>query len=271
MQRHLVTLSAVACCAVTPAFADEGDAPPKAHLTCTSGAPLRSAKAARLGDAVTCALAVDSLGGYKAGDLRADFVLDVDRGSTLGRSPRDSVGSLAPGADGALGRESGPFVVDQDYKRCEPFTITASLNDLSRSRAEDMQVWHQALRVKASCPPPRKVPATLTCSTEGGDGTYRWPGNGVKVKPRLENPVTCVIRATTTEPGVAYQVGLGVAGKPVTAQPFDVDAAGGHTATRQFGSDDYETCVSFGVVGEIRADGKSLWRGKLAITQDCPD
>ena len=52
---------------------------------------------------------------------------------------------------------------------------------------------------------------------------------------------------------------------------FEHDEAGRGFFSATFEEDVYQACSNFSVTGEVRANGVSLWSGKLAVKQDCPD
>ncbi|MBL0220673.1 MAG: hypothetical protein IPQ07_43250 [Myxococcales bacterium] len=244
----------------------------KAHVECMSGLPIKSGKAAKLTEELWCTIRVDSLGKYKAAELKGHLLPHITQSSTLSTQPEARFGPLADTQDGVEFRLDKPFAVNVDYKTCEPFTIGASLDDESLS-AEDMTVWSETFKVAATCPKPKKIAGTLRCHYSAQDGTLlKWPGNGAKLKPRMETTFYCSIVAPKSETGVKYEVSLGIAGKGTPKKgDFEHDEAGAPFFDAQFEEDVYQACSNFTVTGEVRAAGTSLWSGKLPIKQDCPD
>jgi hypothetical protein len=71
---------------------------------------------------------------------------------------------------------------------------------------------------------------------------------------------------------VLYEVSIAIAGKGAPAKGgFEHDEAGDPFFDAKFEGDVYESCSNFTVTAEVRASGATLWSGKLAIKQDCPD
>lgn len=244
----------------------------KAHVECMSGMPIKSGKAAKLTDELWCTIRVDSLGKYKPAELKGNLMPHITEKSTLTKMPLARFGPLADTQDGVEFRLDTAFVVNVDYKTCEPFTISATLSDETLD-AENMTVWSQTFKVAANCPKPKKVTGLLRCHYTAQDGTImKWPGNGAKLKPRMESTFSCSIVAPKSEAGVVYEVSLGIAGKGTPKKGgFEHDEAGAPFFDAQFEEDVYQACSNFTVVGEVRAAGTSLWSGKLPIKQDCPD
>lgn len=247
--------------------------PVKAHVVCLGNdVAVTSGKAVRLGDTLWCSIAVDSLGDFKAAAIHGGLAVIPGPKSTLKQQPGGVEGPVHDTADGVEYTTEKPFAVDVDYKKCEPFAINASLDDFEHP-GSDMMVWSTVFKVAASCPAPKQVAGKLACNATGQDGTiFRWPGNGAKVKPRLETTLSCTISAGKPEAGVTYAVSLQVAkrGTPVTGG-FDHDEAGNGFFSGSFDQEVYEACSNFTVLGEVRGNGAALWSGKLAIKQDCPD
>lgn len=121
--------------------------------------------------------------------------------------------------------------------------------------------------------PMKKINAKLGCSFDSPDGTsFRYPGNGMKVRPRLEGAINCWIAIPKVPAGVTLHGSLKANGKvqesdaiPRPDDSYSVDAA----FTSENG--DFEVCSPFTVAGELTRAGKSVWKGKLKIDQSCPD
>jgi hypothetical protein len=118
-----------------------------------------------------------------------------------------------------------------------------------------------------------KINAKLECSYESQDGVqFRYPGNGTKVKPRIENAINCWISVKKIPAGVTLRGKLKASGKmqevEVIPRPDDT-----YSADASFSPDngDFETCSAFGVTGQLVNQGKTVWNGKLKIDQSCPD
>lgn len=244
----------------------------KAHVECMSGLPLKSGKAVKLTNELWCSIKIDSLGGFKPDGLVAVITPRFGRNSTLRPEPGGVEVKLADTQDGVVAELANAWVVDKDYKACEPFEVYGSLHDAA-NRGMDDEVWAAPFKVAASCPKPKKVAGKLACHATAQDGTvFQWPGNGVKLKPRLESTLSCTISAPKSEAGVKYQVSLGIAGKGAPKQgDFDYDEARAPFFSAEFDESVYEACSSFTVTGAVTANGASLWSGKLAIKQSCPD
>jgi len=248
-------------------------APPvKAHLTCMSGDPVKSGKPATLTDELWCSIDIDSLGAYKVGDLVGALMVVPGPKSTLAQAPEGTSGALADTQDGVEYRLNDPYLVDKHFKKCEPFTINAALTDPSQA-ADAMVVWSATFKVNAACKKPKKLAASLECSYTAQDGSViRWPGNGAKVKPRLEGTLGCTVEVRKPEPGVTYEVSLGIGGKGTpTRGALSRDEAGAGFFLATFEADVYESCSRFTVEGTVNGGGVALWAGKLSIEQDCPD
>ena len=122
-------------------------------------------------------------------------------------------------------------------------------------------------------PAPKKINAKLECKYETDDGTqFKYPGNGQKTRPRLEGTLYCWISIPKIPEGVTLKGTLKAKGKQQEAEAiprpddtFSIDA----TFTADNG--DFEVCTPFTVTGEVKNAGRSVWKGKLAIDQSCPD
>ena len=135
----------------------------------------------------------------------------------------------------------------------------------------DSTLWKSTFKVAATCPKPKKVAGVLRCSYTAQDGTvFKWPGNGVKVKPRMEAPFSCTISAGKPEAGVVYAVSLGVVGKPAKTGKFETEQAGNMFFDASFDEPDYGACTNFAIAGDVKANGATLWSGKLAVKHSAP-
>jgi hypothetical protein len=121
--------------------------------------------------------------------------------------------------------------------------------------------------------PPKKINAKLECKYETDDGTqFRYPGNGVKEKPRLEGTLYCWIAIPKIPDGVTLTGALKANGKPQEAEAIPrPDDTYSIDATFSADNGDFEVCTAFTVSGEVLNAGKSVWKGKLAIDQRCAD
>jgi hypothetical protein len=121
--------------------------------------------------------------------------------------------------------------------------------------------------------PLKKITAKLMCSYETQDGVqFRYPGNGVKAKPRLGGTINCWIAIQKIPAGITLKGKLKANGKmqeadaiPRPDETYSADAA--------FSAEngDFDACSAFTVTGELTKEGKSVWKGKLKIDQSCPD
>jgi hypothetical protein len=252
----------VVTCLVTAAPALAGGKV-KAHIECESVHPIESSKPIRLADHLDCSIAVEKEGGYKDEEIIASLKIIPPKQSAL--LPIEHGGPLGPSPLGAA-FVPDPWKVDSDYKLCEPFVVEGTLS------VDTKPVWSQRFAVAASCAKPKRVTGAIACHYTAQDGTQlKWPGNGVKLKPRLEQTFYCSITATKLESDVTYEATLGIAGAKPTTASFTEDAKHTHVIEAQFEEETYHACGDFSVAGEIRAGGASLWTGKLAVKQFCPD
>jgi hypothetical protein len=121
--------------------------------------------------------------------------------------------------------------------------------------------------------PLRHINAKLECSYETDDGSrFRYPGNGMKSKPRLEGTINCWISIPKIPKGVALNGKLKARGKTQEAEAIP-RPDGSYSVDASFSADngDYDVCSAFTVTGELTRNGKSVWKGKLTIDQSCPD
>ncbi len=121
--------------------------------------------------------------------------------------------------------------------------------------------------------PIKKINAKLMCSYESDDSVqFRYPGNGVKVKPRLDGTLNCWITIPKMPAGVTLKGMLKANGEKQEAEviprPDDTYSA---DAGFSAGNGDFDICSSFEVTGELTLSGKSVWKGKLKIEQRCAD
>ena len=152
----------------------------------------------------------------------------------------------------------------------------------------EIEVWKSDMTKLIPPPVPKKAKAPkgkLACKATLGDGTVvELPQ---KSKPRLEQPVTCVLSIAAPQPetyrGViqtAYALGAGKQrvnkdGAPRAGQvettPADKATL---TETLQAEGDvpDFETCVRFDILARLEDGfGRAAWNSKLAVQQYCPD
>ncbi len=275
VSRHLArALICAGLCAglfrATPAHA--GGKKVKAHLECLSGDPIKSGKAALLGPEMWCTIRIDDLGPFKLDGLVGTLSAQPGKNTTLKTMPGGMELKGADTQDGPEFRLDAPWVADTQYKVCEPFQIVASLHDAA-NRGMDDEVWEVIFKVAASCPKPKKVAGALKCHYTAQDGTsLAWPGNGAKLKPRMESTFYCSIVVAKPEKGVKYEVSLGIDKKGTPKKGgFELDQEGMAFFENQFEEEVYQACSNFTVVGSVAANGASLWSGKLAVKQDCPD
>ena len=261
-----IALALVLC----PTLALANPKSPKAHVECMSTNPVKSGVPAKLDNELWCTIHVDSLGGYKPDAIFGFLAIDMGKGTSgIETFPRS--GKLDDTQDGMVFQIDKPWVVNKDYRRCEPFTIQAAI-DAADPPGMGAKLWHATFKVNASCPKPKAVAGALACHYTAQDGTiFKWPGNGAKVKPRMEQPLSCSINAGKPEAGVPYEVSLGVTGKQAKVGKFETAEDGKMFFEATFEEPDYGACSSFVIAGQVKANGASLWSGKLAIKQDCPD
>ena len=122
-------------------------------------------------------------------------------------------------------------------------------------------------------PAPKKINAKLGCSFESQDGTiFKYPGNGSTMKPRLEGALNCWISIPEVPEGVTLKGTLKAKGKQQEAEAIPrPDDTYSIDATFTADNGDFDVCAPFTVTGEVKSAGKSMWKGKLAIDQSCPD
>ncbi len=240
----------------------------KAHVECMSGMPVKAGKPAKLDSVLFCSIHVDSLGDRKLTSVMATLRLVPAKPSKLSTSGKS--GPLADTQDGIVFELTDPWVSGQHYNQCESTSVIAVLDEADHPGTH---VWTQTFAIVGSCPSPAKVAATLGCNYIAQDHTIiKWPGNGTKLKARLESTVACTIDAPKAAKDVVYEVSLAVVGKgkPSTGK-FEHDEAGHAFFSASFEEDIYQACSNFTITGEVTAAGTSLWTGKLPIKQDCPD
>jgi hypothetical protein len=121
--------------------------------------------------------------------------------------------------------------------------------------------------------PVKKISAKLECSYESGDGTiYRYPGNGVTAKPRIDGTINCWISLKKIPAGAALKGRLKAKGKvqeaEVIPRPDDT-----YSADASFSPEngDFDSCTAFTVTGELVQAGKIAWKGAIKIAQICHD
>lgn len=121
--------------------------------------------------------------------------------------------------------------------------------------------------------PVKKITAKLECSYEAEDGTsYRYPGNGVQAKPRIDGAINCWISLKKIPAGAALKGRLKAKGKAreaeVIPRPDDT-----YSADASFSPEngDFDSCSAFTVTGEIVQAGKIAWKGQIKIDQICHD
>jgi hypothetical protein len=121
--------------------------------------------------------------------------------------------------------------------------------------------------------PPKKINAKLECKYETDDGTqFRYPGNGVKEKPRLEGTLFCWISIPKIPDGVTLEGTLKANGKPQQAEAIPrPDDSYSIDATFSSENGDFNVCSAFTVTGEVTGGGKTVWKGRLPVDQRCPD
>jgi ABC-type thiamine transport system substrate-binding protein len=121
--------------------------------------------------------------------------------------------------------------------------------------------------------PVKKINAKLECSYESADSVqYRYPGNGAKVKPRIDGTINCWISIQKIPDGVTLMGKLKANGKAQEAEAIP-RPDNTYSADASFSPEngDFETCSAFAVTGELIKAGKTVWKGKLKIDQSCRD
>jgi hypothetical protein len=119
----------------------------------------------------------------------------------------------------------------------------------------------------------KKINAKLECKYETDDGKqFRYPGNGMKEKPRLEGNLYCWISIPKIPEGVTLTGTLKANGKPQEAEAIPrPDDTYSIDATFSADNGDFDVCTAFTVTGEVSSAGKSVWKGKLTVDQRCAD
>ena len=155
------------------------------------------------------------------------------------------------------------------WKPCEDFDIVATISD-------DLGVYFtKTIKVQQSCPAPKPIVAALTCTYEADDGTlFRWPGNGAKLRPRLEtysHELACQVGSKGALPTDSTFTGaVAVKGKTTRTSGTRPTPDKGWAAEVSF--DDLDSCADITLNGTLTdANGVTRWSGSLKITQDCPD
>ena len=239
-----------------------------AHLECLSdGKALQSGKKATIAGDVMCAIVVD---GGAIPDASTSAMLTL---SQPGRWVEPRWGTLTVEDGVAFVAFPSPFTRKSDFLPCQDFKIEGALgmygSDISQS------LWHGTFTVKPKCKKAKKLKAKLACVLFDDDGgIWRYPGNGAKAKLRLEQPVTCTVTGKKKLKGNAGDFGF------VTRTPMNTKVI--PLATLENGKPygelqlevgrDFDACVSFTLRASIENDlGQTVWTGKQAFEQDCPD
>lgn len=237
-----------------------------AHFECLSGNTVITAKTKKpkLDVELGCIVVVDS-GSVDGGWARMWVTQDG-----LAEVPHERNGDLLA-EDGKAYFQFGLFQRLDDYLPCKPFELHAAI--FTGDSDMTYTAWEGKLTVKGTCKKPKKIKASLRCSSVAQDGTtYVFPGNGAKVKPRLEEALTCTVTGkkksgkplgtfTVTTPRGARTSPMSTLEdlKPYAELALMPDA-------------DFDTCASFTVRGSVTNDvGQVVWTGKQKIAQDCPD
>jgi len=276
MKRSMLVVLGLAVMAV-PALADKKKPKPiKAQFLCgtyVGGAikePISGGKRAKLTDPIACALHVDDPNepSHMATIRTVRYPAKAKKVLASGKTEdidntKDLELVMTPGV-----ADAGGEVL---FKPCEDFDIVAKVSD-------DLGVYFEkTIRVQQTCPKPKAIVAAITCSHEAQDGTlFRWPGNGVKIKPRLspDHDLACQIGGKANLGNETLTASLAVKGKPAkTAQPQSLQGNSWAAAlTLSAGYGDFDECETLTLVGSLAdASGATRWTGSLKIVQDCPD
>jgi len=157
-----------------------------------------------------------------------------------------------------------------EFPTCESFTLRIQVVN------DEGPVANKKVQIKQDCskPKPKPLKASIRCSYEMDDGTmYRYPGNGTRMKPRLQTKeLGCQILIPSIPNGQAVDGSLVAMGQPQKSQARDLPPASyAIDAGFSVENGDFKPCSDFDVQGELTSDGQTVYKGTLAIRQNCPD
>jgi hypothetical protein len=227
----------------------------QASLDCAvGGKALSPLKPNVIGSHVGCAVVLD---GFSGEGLSAEAWIEQDGVETEHRT-----GAPTPGGDTKDDEvRFDPFRRGDEVRACRDFTIHA------RVKLEDEVVWSTDLAVKTRCKKAKKISAKMTCYFVGTDTVvYAWPGNGAKVKPRVDDTLACWVRGPR-KGGDAYTATIGTQTEPL----WPDDDTGVYSSAQVLEPDlDFAACEPLTVRASIaNGDGQIVWTGKQAIAQRC--
>lgn len=268
-----------AALAASPARADKVK-PMKAQFLCGTFVdgkikqPITGGKVGKMTDPIACAIHADD----PKEPSHMGHVHTVRHGkpevTTSGKTDDFGPGTEKPDFEIVM----KPDVPDENkeiaFAACEDFDIVATVSD-------DLGVYFKkTIKVQQSCPkppPPKPIAATLSCFYEAEDGTgYRWPGNGVKAKPRLSSAreLDCSIANPKDLPdGTTLKGTLTIKQTKVTK----VTEAGprppsGWSTEFAFGMGEFNECETLDLAASLEDQNKvKRWSGTLKIVQRCDD
>ncbi|MCE9577048.1 MAG: hypothetical protein K8W52_28130 [Deltaproteobacteria bacterium] len=257
---------------------------------------------------VTAPLVLLSLAGAaRAGGLKAHVECSLDGGARLaakkkiaidkdvwcsimvdkGAPPADAVASIwieQPLLERATEYRTANVVAEDDltyfqlgeaFARGKDFLPCTDVVAHGRVKVGDDTVWSGTFAIGAKCKA-IKLAAKLQCSTTAGDTFYKFPGNGSKVKPRMERELDCSLASKTSPPDGSIAV-FRITHPDGTATPpkfpeFREYPQGGFGYEQAFEEGDYGACSTFTLKALVfTPDGQILNTSKLAFAQDCPD
>ncbi len=272
MQRSTLVFLGLAVMAA-PALADKKPKPIKAQFLCgtfVGGAikePITGGKRAKLTDPIACALHVDNpKEPSHMATIRTIRYPANKKAPTSGKtedidSSKDLELVMKPGVTDGNGEVL--------FNSCEDFDIVAKVSD-------DLGVYFEkTIKVQQTCPKPKPIVAAISCVYQAQDGTlFKWPGNGVKVKPRLssDHDLACQIGGKVSLGGETLTGSIAVKGKPKTAKTRPLPDNSWAAELSFSSAGDFDECETITLAGSLAdSSGANRWTGSLKIAQSCPD
>lgn len=182
----------------------------------------------------------------------------------------------SPPQDAALAVDGDDLSADltlglgRDFKACRDFTIKAQIVD------GDVVLAAGEHAVTTRCRKPKAVKAKLSCTATTDDGTtFRWPGNGVRVRPRLGVGLTCTVTPPAKLPGwrggdLEFSLAVAGHGQVTTSITRNMDSWIGDLFLEP--GRWFDECESFTIAAQLYdGRGATIWSGRQKIQQRCGD
>jgi hypothetical protein len=265
----LVSIALVAALSI-PAVAHAGSKH-DAKIVCghDSGGPLAKGEKVTLDADLWCEILWDDLSTESQSATVTMSDTRADGKHTTG--PRNATFG---GGDGQqpFWQPDSDFRHGDDFASCSGITVSGVVMD------GDKQIWSGSTTIGVKCPKPKKLTAKLECSLSDGDANFTWPGNGDKLKPRMEGELDCSIQSKTAPADGAHAVFMiahedGSTTPPKSSDfrqyPGDKPLYGFEAA---FEEDEYKACSNFTLQATVvDTAGQVLWTDKHKFKQTCPD